>query len=170
MSDITGEGVVIADAEVVPALPPGPSDPRFLLAFPEFNDASKYPYLQRKMWFDIALANIDGQRWGDYYEAGVYLFTAHHLAIFANQKGKPGMPGRIPFPVGSKSVGSVSVSVDTSILQGQGFWGLTTYGLNYNRIAQIVGMGGIQIGYGPLPPTPTGPGYHGPDMGYPWFI
>jgi len=140
-----------------------------MLTFPEFNDAGRYPFLQRKIWMDIALANFDPCRWGAYYEVGVYLFTAHHLAIFGNQKGKPGMPGRLPFPMGSKSVGAVSVSYDTSIMQGQGFWGLTTYGMQYYQLVLLVGTGGVQIGYGALPPMPAGPGYHGPDVGYPNF-
>jgi hypothetical protein len=164
---IQGQGAVTADSAVIPG--PVVSDPKFLAAFPEFNDAGRYPAPQRQMWLTIATNNLDPYRWGDYYELGVYLFIAHHLAVFANQRGKSGMAGRIPFPMGSKSVGSVSASYDTSILsqmadKGGGLWGLTTYGMEWYRLSQMVGMGGVQIGYGPLPPF-SGPGFSGPDMG-----
>jgi len=166
---IEGEGSVQATAVVQGG--PGVSDQKFLMAFPEFNDASKYPSMQRKLWFDIAVANTDACRWGEYYPMGVYLFVAHHLALFGNQRGRaPGTLGRIPFAMGSKSVGAVSVSYDTSLLQsmaGLGVWGLTVYGMEYYRLVQLVGMGGIQIGYGYLPPAPSGHGFQGPDVGFP---
>src|SRR5436190_24194599 len=159
MSGMSGQGSVFADAQVVGAPTiiegegtvqatavvqggPGISGQKFLVAFPEFNDASRYPTLQRKMWFDIAVANTDACRWGEYYAMGIYLFVAHHLALFGNQRGRSpnSMPGRIPFTMGSKSVGAVSVSYDTSLLsgmQGLGVWGLTLYGMVYYRLLQL---------------------------------
>jgi len=189
MSGMSGSGSVFADAQVVGAptviegegsvqatagvqTGPGVSDQKFLTTFPEFNDASRYPTLQRKMWFDIAVANTDPCRWGEYYPMGIYLFVAHHLALFGNQRGRSpnSMPGRIPFTMGSKSVGAVSVSYDTSLLssmKGLGIWGLTLYGMEYYRLLQLLGMGGVQIGYGYLPPAPSGHGFQGPNVGYP---
>jgi len=170
-AQIEGEGQVTANADVQGRDPPY-TDQTFLMAFPEFNDASKYPFPQRNFWFQIALNNLNRERWGDYYEVGLYLFTAHHLSILGgDNKGKAGRPGQIPFPTGSKSVGSVSVGYDTSILstlaaQGAGFWGLSMYGMRFWQLVQMVGMGGVQIGYGPLPPPPSGPGFYGPDIGY----
>lgn len=161
-AQVQGQGSVTADSVVVAG--PQITQQRFLATFPEFNDASKYPDLQRKLWLNMAVNNVNVDRWGDNYELGVYLFAAHHLAIFGNQRGRPGIPGRIPYPMGSKSVGSVSASYDTSIIQGMGFWGLSTYGLEYYRIARMAGAGGVQIGYGPLPLL-QGPGFAGPDMG-----
>jgi hypothetical protein len=170
-AQIQGQATITASADVNGADPPY-TDQTFLMAFPEFNDASKYPYPQRQMWFKLALAALDPIRWGDYYEIGLYLFTAHHLAILGgDNKGKAGRPGQVPFPTGSKSVGSVSVSYDTSILsalisQGAGFWGLSMFGMRFWQLVQMTGMGGVQIGIGPLPQLSAGPGFYGPDLGY----
>ena len=170
-AQIEGQGSVTASADQVGRDPPY-TDQTFLMAFPEFNNASQYPFPQRQLWFNLALNNLDQARWGDYYEVGLYLFTAHHLSILGgDNKSKAGRPGQIPFPTGSKSVGSVSVSYDTSILstlasQGAGFWGLSMYGMRFWQLVQMVGMGGVQIGYGPLPPHSSGPGFYGPDLGY----
>lgn len=171
-AEIQGQGSVTADASVQAGEPY--TDQTFLAAFPEFNNASQYPYPQRQFWFNLALKNLDPNRWGDYYELGVYLFTAHHLSILGgDNRGKAGRPGQVPYPTTSKSVGSVSVGYDTSILstlvsQGAGFWGLSMYGMRLNQLIQMVGMGGVQIGYGPLPPMSAGPGFYGPDTGYPF--
>lgn len=168
---IQGEGQVLADSQVQGADPPY-TDQTFLMAFPAFNDASKYSFPQRNFWLQLALNSLDQARWGQDYEIGLYLFTAHHLSLFGGDtKGKVGRPGQIPFPTGSKSVGSVSVGYDTSLLstlaaQGAGFWGLSMFGLRFWQLVQTVGMGGVQIGYGPLPPAPSGIGFFGPDLGY----
>src|SRR5690349_15514139 len=108
-AQIDGEGSVTASADVQGKDPPY-TDQTFLMAFPEFNNASQYPFPQRNFWFQLALNTLDKERWSDYYEVGLYLFTAHHLSILGgDNKGKAGRPGQIPFPTGSKSVGSVSV-------------------------------------------------------------
>lgn len=143
-----------------------PTPEEFLAAFPEFNDASKYPAVQKRLWYNVAIKALDPVRWGDYYEIGVYLFVAHHLALFANQVGRPGFPGRPPLLSSSKSVGGVSVSYDMSFLanSGGGMWNLTTYGMRWYDLANMCGAGGTQIGYGPLPPH-FGPGFGGIDTG-----
>lgn len=145
------------------SIPTTPTDADFLASFPEFNDSSKYPATQRQLWMAQALATLDKNRWCDFYVMGCYLYVAHHLALFSNQNGRRGVPGRPPMLMSSKSVGSVSASYDTqSIAVKDGaLWNATTYGIRWLQIARMVGSGGAQVGYGPMPPY-YGPGFFGP--------
>jgi hypothetical protein len=44
------------------------------------------------------------------------------------------------------------VSYDTGsiIEQGGGVWNATTYGMRWIQLANLVGMGGVQVGGGPI--------------------
>lgn len=142
----------------VAGLPSSVSDASFLMVFPEFNDAGRFPAGQRMFWLNLALDVLPECRWGDYYEMGVYLFVAHHLSLFApNQRAarrgaSPGMAGPTGLITG-KSVGGVSVSFDTGSVtyQNAGQWNMTTYGIRFYSLIQMVGAGAVQIGYGPFP-------------------
>lgn len=128
-----------------------PTDASFLGIFPEFNDSTKYPGTVRAFWLRTAVANMDALRWGEYYELGLYLWMAHHMTLFATQR--QGSGGRTTSGlVSSKSVGGVSVSYDTGsiIEQGGGVWNATTYGMRWIQLANLVGMGGVQVGGGPI--------------------
>lgn len=144
-----------------------PTDQGFIEAFPEFNDPTRYPGTQRAFWLNIATTNFDPIRWADYLELGTYLYVAHHLTLFRdNQRSarRGAVPGRgTSGLVSSKSVGGVSVSYDTGAVtyKDAGHWNMTTYGMQWVDLARKVGMGGTQVGYGPIPPM-MGIGFIGP--------
>jgi hypothetical protein len=97
---------------------------------------------------------MDGRRWGDYYEMGVYLFVAHHLTLFGGRRRGAGGKSTSGL-ISSKSVGGVSASYDTTStgMDGAGQWNATNFGKRWMELAELVGMGGVQVGAGPLPPT-----------------
>lgn len=140
----------------------------FHIAFPEFQDGSRYPDSTIAFWLNIATGLVDPERWGDTYELGLYLVTAHNLVLAARSAdlaargGYPGAAGLLS----SKSVGGVSVSYDTGSIaqENAGQWNLTTYGNRYIGFARLFGMGGVQIGGNPLPPFTTAP-WSGPISG-----
>lgn len=165
MSDFvaSGSGGMSADAEVVSPAPP-PNDANFVATFPEFNDASRYPAPQRSLWLNTAIATLDPSRWGDFYVIGVYLWTAHHLALFGDTNRQRQRPGRPPLLMSSKSVGGVSASYDTASVArvDAGLWNATTYGMRWLDLARLAGAGGVQVGYGPIPEGFGSLGYSGP--------
>lgn len=132
---------------------------QFRLDFPEFASAVTYPDTQVNFWLNVASQFVRVQVWGNQYTLGVELYAAHNLvleqqAMRAVLTG--GVPGIATGPINNKSVDKVSVGYDTASSSEEkgGNWNLTIYGLRYKRLADLFGMGGIQIGtcssYGPL--------------------
>ncbi len=114
--------------------------------FVEFADPIKYPDTLLEFWADIGerLTSID--RYGDIYPHAVDLFVAHNIAVAA-RSASGSIPGLPSGAITSKSVGSVSVSYDTSsaMTPGAGHWNLTTYGAQYARLARLFGAGVVQL-------------------------
>ena len=114
--------------------------------FVEFTDPIKYPDEMLTFWADIGerLTSID--RYGDIYPHAVNLFVAHNISIAA-RSGSASVPGLPRGALSSKTVGSVSMSYDTSsaMTPGAGHWNLTTYGAQYARLAQLFGAGVLQL-------------------------
>jgi hypothetical protein len=134
--------------------------------FPVYNDEIRYPDATLTPWLTIADSLIDPQRWGELYNLGQGLFVAHNLALNAldERGGASGIPGIISGGIVSgKSVGSVSVSYDTSqgIEDKAGHWGLTTFGNRFLRYLRLVGMGGVQSGPDFVPGNTWGRGWRG---------
>ena len=105
----------------------------------------------------IELANniVSYGRWGNLWKEGMRLVIAHYITLYL-QEPVTGMDraqvvnaGKIQGSVTSKSVGSVSVSLDNtsaiSDLNGWGTWKLTTYGAQFAQLAKLVGKGGMYV-------------------------
>ena len=105
----------------------------------------------------IELANniVGYGRWGNLWKEGMRLVIAHYVTLYL-QEPTAGMSraeivnaGKIQGSITSKSVGSVSVSLDntsaTSDLNGWGTWKLTTYGAQFAQLAKLVGKGGMYV-------------------------
>lgn len=122
----------------------------FRAEFPEFSDVAVYSDSQITFWATIAEKMVVACIWDDMYEFGVKLYVAHEITLAAqNAKaaasgGAPGQSGGI---ANSKTVGSVSVSYDSTVTSEKdaGWWNLTNYGKQFYRLTQIFGAGCIQL-------------------------
>jgi len=120
----------------------------FRAAYPEFS-AAQYPDATITYNLGFASRLLDQVRWGELYDDGIMLVTAHNLVVSA--PSAVGASGRVSgTPIGiaaSQSVGSVSKSIDTGIgLQdGAGLYGATSYGRRYYQLLTMIGAGGIQL-------------------------
>lgn len=123
----------------------------FRQAFPEFAP-EKYPDATVTYNLGLSARLLDEVRWGELYDDGIMLLTAHNLALSppVSAFGAAGGFVGIGVPTGivaSKSVGPVSKSIDTSVgLQdGAGLYGATSYGRRYYQLLNMFGAGGIQL-------------------------
>lgn len=122
----------------------------FRAAFPEFADEVTYSEGVITYWYDVAVGQMAVERWGNMLAHGINLFVAHNISIqAANARvvAMGGFPGQDFGKVTSKSAGSVSASMDTQsvIIQDGGDYNLTTYGIQFLRLAKIRGIGGLYI-------------------------
>ena len=117
----------------------------FRIHFPEFANETVYPDSAIGFWSDFAEKILDSTRWGQFRAMGLELYTAHMLSINAgNQSGNPGQRVGV---IASKSVGDISVSMDISAVtvQNGGHWNISNYGTRFKQIANLVGMGAVQL-------------------------
>lgn len=122
----------------------------FRTAFPEFANAGIYPDSMVTAWITVATSLVNPTRWMELTDLGIQLVTAHHLTLGArdqNAAAAGGVPGIMTGPTNAKSVDKVSTSYDTgaSVLDGAGFWALTSYGIRYLSLARMMGAGGLQF-------------------------
>lgn len=118
---------------------------QFRQVFPAFMKPDCYGDAAIEFWMALGEKLMNKCRWGNLYKEGLFLFTAHYLAL-ESPKGQP--PGAILGPVTSGSVDKVSYSRDaaSATIAGFGHWNLTTYGLRYQMLVKMVGMGPLQVG------------------------
>ncbi len=124
----------------------------FRQSFPVFADQDVYPTAQFNFWLKFSKKMMDECRWADLYDEGQMLFVAHYLVLYArevdavNNSGAE-YAGQVQGVETSKSVDKVSVSLDVSkiMFDDAGHWNLTTYGIQFYQLMQMVGMGGIQL-------------------------
>jgi hypothetical protein len=141
---------------------------QFRATLPAFRDPQQWVTGEINAWLNLADKLLPVDRWEDLRPLGMALFTAHNL-VLSKRDEKAADAGQVPgspnFIQQSKSVGAVSVSYDTSsgLIQDAGAWNLTTFGTRFYMLMQQVGMGGVQIGYGPLQ-VPAGPGFGSVDI------
>lgn len=114
--------------------------------FPEFSDETVYPDPLVEFWAELAELEVSTCRFGAVRPKAVELLTAHYLATAkANQSGaNPGLSSGI---ASAKTVGSVSVSYDTSTIvgvTGSPYSG-TRYGTLYASMARRYGAGAVQV-------------------------
>lgn len=125
----------------------------FRTAFPEFTDPMCYPDGQITFWAGLGEKLHNQCRWGNLLDYGIQLFIAHNLAMDFNNKKASKLkqaPGQITGAVTSGSVDKVSYSRDVSSVMndGAGHWNLTTYGLRWRQLSQMVGAGPVQLPMG----------------------
>ncbi|WP_423196786.1 Bacteriophage protein [Cupriavidus sp. H19C3] len=118
--------------------------------FPEFDDTEAYPEAQVALWLMVGEKLVNPCRWGDLTDLGIKLVAAHHLVLAQRDQQAAaigGVPGQMTGPLSSKAVDKVSAGYDTgaATIDGAGFWNLTTYGVRYATLAQMMGAGGMQL-------------------------
>lgn len=118
--------------------------------FPEFNDPTRYPDSLIQTWLTVAQSLVNPSRWVELTNIGIELVTAHHLVLSLRDETAAavgGIPGTMNGPTSVKAVDKVSTSYDTNaaMLDGAGFWALTSYGMRYLSLARMFGAGGLQI-------------------------
>lgn len=123
---------------------------QFRKDFPEFADPNRYTLGMVTLWSTLGERLVKDTRLGDMRPMAVQLFTAHNIALaYSNAKAGAagGSPGMTSGRVTSKSVGDVSVTYDASagIITGAGHWNLTTYGVQFLQLVELVGMGALQL-------------------------
>lgn len=116
----------------------------FRVLFPEFS-LGEYPDQTVGGWLAVAALSLNAERWGALFNHGTALWVAHHLA---SGMGKVG--GGVASQGGiaaSKSVDKVSVSYDTgaSTIEGGAHWNTTRYGVEWLKLARMIGSGGLQL-------------------------
>lgn len=120
---------------------------QFRAQFSAFADPNKYSDDTIAYWisFVTATSPIDEIRWGQFYELGLRLYVAHHLAINAATTASGSPLG--PLIATSKSVNGVSVgySPEFGAEQGGGFWNLSVYGTEFLRYLKMAGAGPFQM-------------------------
>jgi hypothetical protein len=126
------------------------SEEDFRTVFAEFADETKYPTGRFDYWAAIAALSLNIDRWGNFLTHGTYLYIAHHLVLSARAATEAAAgraPGQSSGVITSKSVGDVTVSLDTNAVNedSAGNYNLTEYGREFIRLARIVGMGGAYI-------------------------
>lgn len=141
----------------------------FREAFPVFANPAIYPPATVEFWLGLGAKLLNAERWGDLYDYGLQLFAAHNLSLdYANvQAGMgAGAPGQITGPVTSANVDKVGYSRDPGAAMDpkNGHWNLSTYGLRYIRLVNMVGAGPIQVG------VPAGASNYGWSEAWPGIV
>ncbi|WP_230623740.1 DUF4054 domain-containing protein [Chromobacterium violaceum] len=122
----------------------------FRQILPEFSDTTRYPDGEVNFWAGLANSILPADRWEDLLQQGTAFYIAHHLAMAddaAETASTGATPGQVRGPMTGESVDKVSASYDSgaAILDGAGFWNLTTYGIRFLTLARCIGAGGIQL-------------------------
>lgn len=127
---------------------------QFRDTMPAFQDQSKYPDPMVQMWLNVA-SQLSSATWGQFWQPGVMMLTAHNLLMDIAANGPGGGVGMMI----SKSLGpgSVGYDVTTASEKDAGQYNATTYGRRYISMARMVGMGGAQISA--AAPDPNMPGF-----------
>lgn len=129
----------------------------FRTNFSEFKSTEKYPDGDITFWLGLAALMLNARRWGRLLDYGTQMFVAHHLVLEAQAKraaAAGGIPGTQIGIVNSKSVDKVSVGYDVNAAlasKDAGHWSMSTYGLRFWQLVQMVGAGPIHVGAGCLP-------------------
>lgn len=121
---------------------------QFRLDFPEFANATTYPDSLINFWLGVSTSLLIPCIWLDLLNYGTELFVAHQLALSAQRQAAAavgGVPGTSVGMTTSKAVDKVSVGFDTAsvALNNAGYYNLTSYGIQFYQMAQIVGSKGF---------------------------
>ncbi len=128
------------------------TEAQFRADYPEFTDTTKYTSSAFALWSNVAgmLLGPAAMRWDTMFDTGCELVIAHHFAVSARNQlaaAAGGLPGEIAGPVTAKSVDKVSVSRDAGAVttEGDAFWNMSTYGVEFMMLARLIGAGPIQL-------------------------
>lgn len=122
----------------------------FRVVYPEFADKAAYPDTWVAAQIAAAGLQVNPQAWGEMLDYGTQLVVAHQLAKGRRRQrvaGLGGVPGEVTGPVASKGVDKISKAYDTGAVsfEGAGDWNATEYGVEFYRLAQMFGAGGMQV-------------------------
>lgn len=125
----------------------------FVGNFPEFADAAQFSQAEVTFWLTLATKLQDLGRWGDLYDFGQQLFTAHNLVLQGQATQAASVGGAIGLVQGAVTGGTVDKTSYTrdpgaAMDPKSGHWNLTTYGLRYIALVRMIGAGPVQIGVG----------------------
>jgi hypothetical protein len=126
----------------------------FLSTYPEFNQP-KYTDHALQIWFDVALSLVSQKRWGNIYQTGIYLATAHFLALNVTDT-RSSVNGLLT----NNNVDGVNYTKDVSSVVNADptQFNQTKYGVLYYQLALIRGSGPRTVAGPPFPvPTPNNP-------------
>jgi hypothetical protein len=119
-------------------------------AFPAFADPIKYPDAQISFYLTLGYTMHNADKWGNLLDFGVQLWTAHSLSMDAMNTagGANARPGALAGNVTSMSADGVSWSRDFgSVMDAKaGHWNLTSFGLRWRDLMNLVGAGPLQVG------------------------
>lgn len=128
----------------------------FRESMPAFADTVSYPTFQFNFYLSLGQKLLPTSRWGDsndpdsLIDYGLTLFIAHYLTLYKRGMDAASIGGDAGKVVGnetSKSVDSVSKSMDVSgvLITDAGHWNMTTFGVQFYQLMQMVGAGGVQL-------------------------
>lgn len=148
---------------------PLPIPSTFRQDFPEFSNTTTYPDSLINFWLGIGVLRLNAGRWGTLLNQGLELFTAHFISMSAlNQLtvAANGIPGMQRGVISSEQA-EISASYDTAAatVKDAGHWNLTTYGTQFQELANLIGMGPIQVS----PNWWQNNGIQVNALGWPWF-
>lgn len=153
---------------------------QFRADFPEFEDSGVYSDGSISFWLNLAYGTtaqpiglLPPQRWAERLDVGAELFVAHNIVLekqAMDAAASGGAPGISQGPIGSKSVGPVSIGYNTqaALELDAGHWNLTVYGTRFVWLAKIAGAGPLQEPGGCGPPG-TGGAWAGPPLWPGWY-
>ena len=117
--------------------------------YPEFADTARFTPEAITRYLRLAYSRLNVNRWDDQLDFGAQLFTAHFITLQAldvEAVNMGGAPGQNPGIMTNQATEvTAAFDVQSTIEEGAGHWNLTTYGKQFIRLANISGMGGIQL-------------------------
>lgn len=142
------------------------TDAQFRAAFPVYKDPLVYPDDQVNFYLTLGYKMHNPDRWGDLLDFGVMLWAAHSMSLDAAgaaAAASGGLPGAIRGTVTSMSADGLSWSRDigSAVDPAAGHWNLSTYGLRWRNLMNLIGAGPLYVG---------APGLYDAYLsgGYPW--
>jgi hypothetical protein len=125
----------------------------FRAAYPAFTQ-ELHPDTRVAFHLRVAGMRLSPERWDAMLDDGTGLFVAHYLTLEARANQAKNGTGGMDAAAGtlaseSKTVGPVSKSraytSAATAKPGEGHWNATIYGQQFRELANIVGMGGVQL-------------------------
>lgn len=122
----------------------------FVAAFPAFASLTTYPAATFDFWLEQAGDVVEERRFGKAVDRATMFFVAHYLTLAARDAASAASgasTGTVQGPVNSKSVDKVSVGYDSGsvTIDKAGLWNLTTFGIQFYRMAQAAATGGVYV-------------------------